>query len=70
VDRPARELKGFQKVFIPAGKTKRITIAIPIADLAYYNVARGAWEVEPTRYDFSIGNSSRDVQASGSIQVE
>jgi beta-glucosidase len=70
VDRPARELKGFQKVLIPAGKTKRITMAIPIADLAYYNVARGAWEVEPTRYDFSIGNSSRAVQASGSIQVE
>ena len=28
VDRPAKELKGFQKVFIPAGETKVVTIAI------------------------------------------
>ena len=70
VDRPAKELKGFQKVFIPAGETKVVTIAIPASELAYYDVAKGAWEVEPTAYEFSVGNSSRDIHASFGIQVD
>lgn len=70
VDRPAKELKGFQKVFIPSGETKVVTIAIPASELAYYNAAKGAWEVEPTAYEFSIGNSSRNLHASFAIHVE
>ena len=70
VDRPAKELKGFQKVLIPAGETKIATIAIPVSELAYYNVAQGTWEVESTRYEFSIGNSSRNIQASFTVQVD
>jgi beta-glucosidase len=70
VDRPARELKGFQKVFVPAGETKTVTIAIPVSELAYYNVAKGAWEVEPTRYEFSVGNSSRNLHVSFGVRVE
>jgi beta-glucosidase len=70
VDRPAKELKGFQKVFVPAGQTKEVTIAIPVSELAYYNVAKSSWEVERTVYEFSFGNSSRDIQASFSIRVE
>ena len=70
VDRPTQELKGFQKVFVPSGETKVIWIAIPIAELAWYNATKGAWEVESTRYDFSVGNSSRDVQSTFSILVD
>jgi beta-glucosidase len=70
VDRPAKELKGFQKVFIPSGETKVVTIGIPASELAYYNVAKGAWEVEPTAYEFSVGNSSRNIHASFGIQVD
>ena len=70
VDRPAKELKGFQKVFIPSGETRVVTVPIPVAELAYYDAVKGAWKVEPTRYDFSIGNSSRDVQATFTIEVD
>ena len=70
VDRPAKELKGFQKVLVPSGETRAVTLAIPVSELAYYNVAKGAWEVEPIEYEFSVGNSSRNVQGSFSIRVE
>jgi beta-glucosidase len=70
VARPAKELKGFQKVLVPAGETKVVTIGIPVSELAWYNVATGAWEVESTTYEISIGNSSRDTQASLAIQVD
>lgn len=69
IDRPAKELKGFQKVLVPSGETKIVSIPVPVSELAYYNVAKGAWVVEPAQYDFSIGNSSRNRQASFSIQV-
>ena len=70
VDRPAKELKGFQKVFVPAGETSAITIAIPAAELAYYDIDKAAWEVERTAYELSVGNSSRNLQASFRVQVE
>ncbi len=70
VDRPARELKGFQKVFVPAGETKTVTIPIPVSELAWYNASKGAWEVEPTRYEFSVGNSSRNLHATFGVQVD
>ncbi len=70
VTRPAQELKAFQKVLVPAGQTKTIEMAIPVSELAFYNEESRSWEVEPTWYDFTVGNSSRDVQVRFSVRVE
>jgi beta-glucosidase len=70
VDRPAQELKGFSKVLVPSGETRSVTIAIPVSELAYYNVEERNWEVEATQYELRLGNSSRDVQATLGISVQ
>jgi beta-glucosidase len=57
-------------VLVPAGESRNVTIAIPVSELAYYNVAQGGWEVEATAYEFSVGNSSRNIQVSFMIRVE
>lgn len=36
VTRPLKELKGFQKVMIPKGSTKKVTFKITAADLSFY----------------------------------
>lgn len=69
VERPAQELKGFKKVFVAAGDTSPVTLAIPVSELAYYHVASGSWKVEPTQYTLRLGNASRDVQATLQIRV-
>ena len=40
VERPLKELKGFQKVYLKPGESKKVTITLDRRSLAYYNVER------------------------------
>ncbi|CAM3177928.1 glycoside hydrolase family 3 N-terminal domain-containing protein [Sporolactobacillus spathodeae] len=62
VYKPAKELRGFQKVYLSKGESKRINIRMPIRDVAYYNVAIGDWVVENGQYIVSIAASSKEVR--------
>ncbi len=70
VDRAAQELKGFEKVFVKAGKTENINIELPVKELAYYNVEKSDWQVESGTYSIKIGNSSRDIKVEVQIDVK
>ncbi|MBT8302827.1 MAG: glycoside hydrolase family 3 C-terminal domain-containing protein [Bacteroidia bacterium] len=70
VERAAQELKGFAKVLVDSGQSKTVKIEIPVKELAYYNVENSQWEVESGTYEFRIGNSSRNINAEISVQVE
>jgi beta-glucosidase len=59
VDRPVKILKGFDKVSLAPGETRRVTIPVAAKDLAYYDTGAKAWVVEPTRYTVWVGASSR-----------
>ena len=67
VFRPAKELKGFKKVFIKAGES--VTVNIPFDDktFRYFNVLTGKWETEGGEYKIYIGASSADVRLEGGI---
>ncbi|MEY8420617.1 glycoside hydrolase family 3 C-terminal domain-containing protein [Oscillospiraceae bacterium 44-5] len=69
VFRPAKELKGFRKVFLKAGESK--TVAIPLDDKAfrYFNVKTNQFEVEGGEYQILIGASVADIKLSGSVSV-
>jgi beta-glucosidase len=60
VERPRKQLRGFARVAVAAGETKTVTIKLPAADLAYWNVARHAWVVEPGKVEVMVGSSSAD----------
>lgn len=59
VTRPVKELKGFQRVFLKAGETKRVEFAVTPDELKFYT-ARGVWEVEPGDFTILVGSSSAD----------
>ena len=40
VMRPVKELKGFKKVFLKPGESRRITLDIPVSSLAFYSEAQ------------------------------
>ncbi|MBS1530650.1 MAG: glycoside hydrolase family 3 C-terminal domain-containing protein [Bacteroidetes bacterium] len=69
VERADKELKAFRKVRIAAGQTARITLAIPVNDLAYYDVKTRKWVVEHGKYKILAGASSRDIRGSADITV-
>lgn len=70
INRAAQELKGFQKILIKAGETQNITIKIPVAELAYYDVITKKWMIEPGKYILKIGNSSRNILLDALINVK
>jgi len=55
---PIKELKGFQRVFIPSGTTKEISFSITEKDLKSYNEIKGEYTVEAGEYIIGIGGSS------------
>ena len=59
VDRPVRILRGFQKVALAPGETRRLTFSVKAADLAYYDASGKRWVVEPSDYVVYVGGSSR-----------
>ncbi len=61
IERPPRELVGFEKVHLRAGESKSVSILVKAEDLAFYDVTRHDWTVEPGDFKFLIGNSSRDI---------
>ncbi len=55
--RPVRELKAFDKVFIPAGETITCTLSVPVSSLAFYT-AHNRVETEPGDFHLWVGGSS------------
>ena len=64
LERPIKRLKGFQRVTIPAGQTRRVAIDIDCADLWFWDAREGRITFDPGRVVFEIGASSRDIRGS------
>lgn len=60
VDRPKKALKNFTKVYLEPGQDKKVKIAIPVKDLAYWDTKSNSWIIEKTDYILYVGNSSSD----------
>jgi len=70
VERPIRELKGFERVAIPSGQTKTVAIPVKASDLAYWDTAAQRWVVEAEPVEFEVGASSADLRVSKTVQVQ
>jgi beta-glucosidase len=68
--RPAKELKGFKKVFLKAGETKTITIPIKVQDMAYWDEKTSAWKVDSGEFILNLATSAGDVKFMGSVQIK
>jgi len=67
VFRPARELKGFAKVFLKAGESKAVTIPLDDKTFRYWNVATDSWEVEGGSYQLLVGANVQDIRLTAEI---
>ena len=59
--RPVKELKGFQKVFIPKGQTKRVDFVLHAHDLGFWDNTM-QYVVEPGTFEIMVGKNSEDLQ--------
>lgn len=69
VFRPARELKGFQKVFLKAGESSRVTIRLDDKAFRYFNTNTDRWEVETADYELMVGSNAEDIELSATLTI-
>ena len=60
--RPFKRLKGFQRVTIPAGQTKTVSIDIDCSDLWYWDEKSNNLVFDQGTYTFEIGASSKNIK--------
>jgi len=70
IDRPAKELKGFEKVFLKAGEKKTVTFEIDAEDLSWFNAEKHEWTAEPGEFKALFARSAGDVQAEASFELK
>jgi len=61
VNRPEKELKGFEKVELEPGEEKIVSFILDKRAFAYYNTELKDWHVESGEFEILVGRSSRDI---------
>ena len=61
LDRPYKELKGFQKVRLRPGESQTVSITIDKESLSFYDDRVGQWVCEPGDFEALIGTSSNNI---------
>lgn len=62
VMRPAKELKGFEKIYLNPGEQKEVTFTIDKTALSYFDSNKHDWVAEPGDFEALIGNSSDAIK--------
>ena len=63
VERPYKELKAFQKVFLQPGETQQVSLTIDRSALSFYDEAGNGWKAEPGDFEALVGTASDNLPA-------
>jgi beta-glucosidase len=69
VDRPLKELKGFEKVFLKPGESAKIKLVLGEEAFSYFDDISHQWKTDAGNYEIQIGNSSRNILLKKSISL-
>jgi beta-glucosidase len=70
IERPEAELKGFSRIELAPGETKRVSFRLDREAFAFYDEAVHDWRVAPGRFALRVGASSRDIRLSGEVELK
>lgn len=62
IERPFKELKGFQKISLKPGQTKTVTFTVDKRALSAYDETLKSWVAKPGLFKVLVGSSSRDIR--------
>jgi beta-glucosidase len=68
VSTPVKQLRGFERVSLNPGETKRVTIGLTPEDLQLLDIDM-RWRVVPGDFEIMIGKSSADIALKGILKV-
>lgn len=70
VQRPLRELRAFNKVFLEAGESRTIDLTLDRNAFAYWDVEHHDWSVAPGKYGIQLCSDSQTICAEESIHLD
>lgn len=70
IPKPKKELKGFKKVYLQAGKTQRLEIPLDRFTTAFWDEELHCWVCERGVYKVLVGTSSKEILLEGELHVE
>jgi beta-glucosidase len=70
VKRPAKELKGFEKVRLAPNETKHVTVQLDRRALSYWSDQKNGWQVDPGQFVVFVGDSSESTPLTQNFQVQ
>ena len=59
---PLNELKGFRRVPLKSGESRRVEIKLNKEQLRYWDVEKGQFVVPRGAFDIMVGASSKDIR--------
>ncbi|KAJ5803480.1 uncharacterized protein N7503_005930 [Penicillium pulvis] len=66
---PVRQLRGFDKVKIAAGKSAEVSFSLTRRDLSTWDVTAQKWHLQSGEYKIYVGSSSRDLPLTTTLKV-
>jgi beta-glucosidase len=66
---PAEQLKGFQRVTLRPGQTRRVSFTVGQRAFAWWNEQRSSWTVSPGSYALMVGDSSANLPLITHVKV-
>jgi beta-glucosidase len=70
VRRPAKELKGFAKISLRPGESRRVTVRLDRRSFSYYDAESKQWRYDPGDFDILVGRSSEQIELRGKVKME
>jgi len=70
VNRPAKELKAFKKLFLKAGESKLVDMYLEKNAFAFWSSETKQWTVNKGAFDILIGQSSREISKSQTVTIK
>ncbi len=70
VPRPVKELKGFSKVMLSPGETRRVSFVLDRRAFSYYDVKAAQWAAEPGDFAILVGGSSQSLPLKGNATLK
>jgi len=70
VQRPPRELKGFQRVFLDSSAEVQMKVVLDERAFSFYDQDLHRWVAEPGFYEIQVGSSSRDIRLTARMKLE
>jgi len=70
VERPVKELRGFDKIALAAGEVGSVSLQLPRRAFSRFDEASHKWVVDPGTWHILVGSSSADIRLTADLVIK